>query len=161
MGDKNPHIEVSVPGQRKDFEKWIAERGGVQVWSNAGLSNPGACLVFTPATTADGKQYPKPHWSVIRGPVVEDIDSFRFVVKNVEVDRFKVKTARGPQELQVKLTKESTDRVRNRCKAAKDRLQRSVYYEFDYTSRECMISVPIFEGEDEDGIVKGVAPCTT
>lgn len=149
-------MEVSVPGQRRVFEKWIAERGGVQVWSNADMGNPGASPVFTPAITGEGKQYPKPHWSVKRGPVIKDIDLFRFVVKNVEVDRFKVKTARGPQELQVKLSAASSDLVRSRCKAAERKLKRSIYYEFDYTSRECVIAVPIFEGEDEDSIVKGV-----
>ena len=160
MGDKKPQVEVSVPGQRKVFEKWIAERGGVQVWSNADLRSVGACPVFTPALNGKGEEYPKPHWSVTRGPVIKDIDLFRFITKSVEVDRFKIKTARGPQELQIKLTPESSDMVRNHCRAAERKWRRSVHYEFDYTSRECVVTVPVFEGDDEDSIVKGAAPCT-
>ena len=86
-------IDVYTPDTRPKFELWIKERGGVQVWHNQNLSNPGAGNQFTPATMmvkdpddvrscpgskiGDIVPYPKPHWSVGRGEVITDITRFR------------------------------------------------------------------------------------
>ena len=160
MPKSQKFIVVSVPGSRADFEKWIATRGGVQVWITS-WSNPGATPVFTPAKNGAGNKYPQPSVGATRGPVIKDIEFFRFIAENVEVDRFKVKTARGAQGLQIKLSDESSALVRNRCKNVQKKHGRPAYYEFDYTSKECFITIPIYEGEDKEEVLKGTAKCST
>jgi hypothetical protein len=145
-------IQVGVPGAREKFEKWIAERGGVQVWDNLNLSNSDAGQQFTPALT-DGevpgiddahhkvqKAYPQPHWSVGRGEVITDISRFRFVKSWKEVKRFRVGVRMGSQRMSLKVTDGGTRRIRAAC----DKFPGSSYH-FDYSTQEAVIEIPEFE----------------
>ena len=134
-------IEVLTPGVRAKFEDWIKTRGGVAVWKNADLSNCGAGDVFTPAKTAMGAVYDKPHWSWALDRVVTELTEFRFVREMREVKRFHVALRMGSQGLKVKCTDASSARIRKACdKAGPDNT-----YRFDYETQEAVIEVPVWE----------------
>jgi hypothetical protein len=135
--------DVTVPGVREKFETWIRDRGGVQVWENLNLSNPGAGRQFTPAEMIglgeDGKPTPSPapHWSVGRGEVVTSIDRFRFVASWAEVKRFRVAIRRGAQGFTLKCTDASSAKIHK----ALEKYPGSTY-RFDYDHQEAVIEVP-------------------
>lgn len=134
-------IKVSAPGARTQFEEWIAERGGIQVWFNVNLSDPGAGNIFTPALTADTKvPYPAPASTVARGEVITDLSRFQFVKEWVEVKRFHVALRRSTNGLMLKCTDGST----NRINSALEKFPGSAY-RFDYETQEAVIETPIYE----------------
>jgi len=152
--------DVMVPGARAKFEEWIRVRGGVQVWHNLNLSDPGAGNQFTPATMmikdpddvkgysgskiGDIVPYPKPHWSVGAGEVVTDISRFRFVKGYTEIKRIRVAVCRG-SGLMFKLTDGSQRKVdRALEKAPEGAVYRKDGGLFD-PLREIVIEVPEWE----------------
>ena len=155
--------DVMVPGTRPKFELWIKERGGVQVWHNLNLSNPGAGNQFTPATMVidseedlrgysgakmgDTVPYPRPHWSVGAGEIITDISRFRFVKGFKEVKRIRVAVCRG-SGLMYKLTDGSQRKVDRALETARDKYGEAVYRKdgglFDY-ERFIVVEVPEWE----------------
>ena len=136
-------IKVFIPGVKEKMIGWIENRGGVQVWDNINLSDPGAGQIFTPALTEDGKEYPKPKWTHKRGEVVTEISRFRFVKKMVEVKRFYVAIRMGSQGLSMKCTDGATRKIRRACaKAGPD-----ASYRFDYGTQEAVIEIPEWEND--------------
>jgi hypothetical protein len=131
--------DVTVPGVREKFETWIRDRGGVQVWENLNLSNPGAGRQFTPALQtidepgmlAGRAPSPAPHWSVGRGEVVTSIDRFRFVASWAEVKRFRVAIRRGAQGFTLKCTDASSAKIHKEL----EKYPGSTY-RFDYERQE-------------------------
>jgi hypothetical protein len=141
--DKTPKIFVGVVGARAKFEDWIANRGGVQVWDNVNLSDPGKGPMFTPALQkVEHQRVPmeKPHWSVTRGEVITDINRFAFVKAWKEVKRFHVAIRPGSQGMSFKLTDASSRRV---WKVADQ--NPGARYRFDYNTQECVFEMPEME----------------
>ena len=147
-------IDVMVPGVRAKFEEWIKERGGVQVWHNLNLSNPGAGNQFSPAFDRSPESgnvlnlpYPKPHWSLGAGEVVTDIKRFRFVKGFKEVKRIRVALQRG-SGLNFQLTDGSQRKVDRALDAAREKYGEATYRKdgalFDY-ERYIVIEVPEWE----------------
>lgn len=139
MADANGKILVMAVGSREKFEDWIANRGGVQVWKNVNLSDPGRGHVFTPAMTHD-RPTEKPHWAYERGEVVRDISRFVFVIRWTEIKRFRVAVRMGSQGTMLKLTDASTRKVNKTADS-----NPGAYYRFDYETQECVFEVPEFE----------------
>uniref|UniRef100_A0A6M3JEC9 Uncharacterized protein n=1 Tax=viral metagenome TaxID=1070528 RepID=A0A6M3JEC9_9ZZZZ len=155
--------DVMVPGCREKFETWIRDRGGVQVWRNLNLSNPGAGNQFTPATMVietarqeagylgkkigDTVPYPNPHWSVGAGEVVTDIKRFRFVKSFKELKRIRVALRRG-SGLNFCLTDGSQRKLDRALDAAREKYEDVVYRKdgglFDY-ERFIVVEVPEWE----------------
>ena len=144
---KTEKIDITAPCVRGKFEKWIKERGGVQVWNNLNLSNPDAGQQFTPALTEDDKEYQKPTGSVAKGEVIQDIGRFRFVERMEEFKRFRVAVRRGSQGLSMKVTDGGSRRIRKECTNAREKYGDS-YYRFDYSTQEAVIEVPVWEGDN-------------
>lgn len=147
-------IDVTVPGARELFSKWIEHRGGVTRWENVNLSNPDAGDQFTPATTipkgdTPPEPYAAPHWSVKRAETINDLERFRFVREMKEVERFSVDVQMGSNGLQIKLTDESTEKVRTRNSEISEEYGKPAYYHFEYDTQEAVITIPIFEDEPE------------
>jgi len=143
MRDKPYAVHVS--NTREKFEKWIAERGGVAVWENANMSNPGAGNMFTPATT-DGKPTPSPHWThPTLLEVCKSIRDFRFVKEMKEVRRLRVAVRRGAQGLSLKLTDSSTKKLHMALDKVKEETGQDAFYHFDYDTQEAVIEVPVWE----------------
>ena len=138
-------ITVYVPGVRPMFEKWIRDRGGVLVWPNINMSNPGGGDMFTPAKTLAGEPCPKPHWSRGEPELATDIRVFRFVKEMKEVKRFRVAIRMGSQGMSLKVTDASTRKIRKYCDQYKDSS-----YRFDYDTQECVIEVPTYEEETDN-----------
>lgn len=159
MEDKR--IQVGVPGARERMETWVKERGGVQVWNNINLSNPGAEEQFTPAfdnhityymegvlITIDGilgEPTRAPSWSVARGELITDLSRFRFVKRWEEVARFHVAIRRGSQGLSLKCTDASSARIWKSTAYWTKRRGVPASYHFDYDTQEAVIEVPEFE----------------
>jgi hypothetical protein len=116
---------------------WINTRGGVAVWKSIDLSNPGA-ESFTPAIT-DGKPTNKPHWRYSNEPsiIITDPNEIE-VTQDEEVRRFHIAVRRGCQGFVFKLTDASTRKVH----VAVEKAGESAYYEFNYSSQECLIMKP-------------------
>jgi len=139
-------IEVTVPGCKGKFEEWIATRGGVRVWKNANLSNPGAGDMYAPERDKDGNTSGKPHWSVEQGGLFTDISAFRFIKELKEVKRFRVAIRASSNGMMFKCTDGSTRRIRKACAAvAKSNGGVEPTYHFDYDTQECVIELPVFE----------------
>lgn len=117
---------------------WINTRGGVAVWHSISLSDPGA-ETFTPAIT-DGKPTGKPHWKFANEPamVITNPDEIE-ITKDEEVRRFHISIRQSSNRLFVKLTDASSRKVH----AAVEKAGEGAYYEFDYTTQECVIMKPI------------------
>jgi hypothetical protein len=111
---------------------WINTRGGVAVWRSIDLSNPGA-ETFTPAIT-DGKPTGKPHWGFANEPamVITNPDEIE-ITQDEEVRRFDIAIRGGSQGFSI------TRKVRAAVEKAGD----GAYYEFDYSTQECIIMKPI------------------
>ena len=139
--DKTPKIFVGVVGARAKFEDWIANRGGVQVWDNVNLSDPGKGPMFTPALIA-GTDIPTGEfdWRHARGELVTDINRFEFVKSWKEIKRFHVAIRPGSQGLSFKLTDASSRRV---WKVADQ--NPGARYRFDYNTQECVFEMPVME----------------
>lgn len=150
MADGMIKIRVLVPGAREKFESWIATRGGVQVWNNVNLSDPGAGQVFTPALEEvkvpeenggiNMVPYHKPRWTHERGEVVTDINRFEFVKAWKEIKRFRVALRMGSQGTMIKLTDGSSAKVRKF-----EESHPGAYYRFDYETQECVFEMPEME----------------
>lgn len=108
---KEKRIVVTSPNVREKFKGWIANRGGVKVWENQNLSNPGSGPIFTPALTEDGHDYPYPRWSHTVGFVVTDIKQFRFVKSFKEVKRFHVGVRLSSNGMMLEVTHGGTRRI--------------------------------------------------
>lgn len=148
-------IDVYTLGVREDFETWIRDRGGVKVWRNVNLSNPGYGPVFTPAfdivdmdTFGINTPYPKPSWQVDDGEVITDISRFRFVKGFKEFKRIRVALERG-SGYSYRLTDGSQRKVDRAMQACMDKHGDAVYRKdgglFD---EERFIVVEIPEWED-------------
>lgn len=140
-------IEIYVLGVRAKFEEWIKGRGGVRVWNNVDMSNLDGGDMYTPALTEDGKEYPKSRWSHAQGELIQDIGRFVFATEEVLVKRFHVGIRLGAQGMCLKLTDASSARVHRECQKVKDKYGRAPSYGFDYEAQDCLINLPIFEGE--------------
>jgi hypothetical protein len=141
-------IEVTVPGVRAKFEDWIKTRGGILVWENVNLSNPGAGPMFTPVRDAEGKTNCKnspPHWTHRYHETCTDIKDFKFVKEMCEVNRFRVAVRMGSQGLMVKLTDASTKKLHKALDKAKEKTGQDASYRFDYDTQEAVIEVPLWE----------------
>jgi hypothetical protein len=148
MTDTKARIEITVPGVKEKFVDWIANRGGVAVWTNINLSNCDAGDQYTPATNTEGKnilddpQAFKPHWSVSFKEIVTDITRFRFVKEYKEVKRFRV--AIRPAFLSFKVSDGGTRKIRKMCaKYSNDQVK--AVYRFDYSTQEAVIELPVWE----------------
>jgi hypothetical protein len=134
--------KITVTGAKEKFQDWIANRGGILVWPNVNLSDPGKGPMFTPARHDDGSDgsKDKPHWSVGDPTLVTSIDEFEFVTLR-EYKRFHVGVRRG-DGLSIVLTDAAKRRLdRELAKASKD--HGDAFYEFDYgDERNCVILVP-------------------
>lgn len=134
--------DIYVVGAREKFEGWIKNRGGVQVWHNLDLSNPGAGNMFPPATQEEETilegglrtkrtiSYPKPHWPVGAGEVVTDIKRFRFAKGFKELKRIRVALKRG-NGLNYCLTDASQRKVDKALDAAREKYGDDVTYRKD------------------------------
>ena len=141
-------IEVTVPGVRAKFEDWIKTRGGILVWENVNLSDPGAGPMFTPVRDAEGKTNCKnspPHWTHRYHETCTKIKDFKFVKEMVEVNRFRVAVRMGTQGLMVKLTDASTKKLNKALDKAKEKTGQDASYRFDYSTQEAVIEVPLWE----------------
>jgi hypothetical protein len=141
-------IEVTVPGVRAKFEDWIKTRGGILVWENVNLSNPGAGPMFTPVRDAEGKTNCKnspPHWTHRYHETCTKIKDFKFVKEMCEVNRFRVAVRMGSQGLMVKLTDASTKKLNKALDKAKEKTGQDASYRFDYDTQEAVIEVPLWE----------------
>lgn len=141
-------IEVTVPGVRAKFEDWIKTRGGILVWENVNLSNPGAGAMFTPVRDAEGKTNCKnspPHWTHRYHETCTKIKDFKFVKEMCEVNRFRVAVRMGSQGLMVKLTDASTKKLHKALDKAKEKTGQDASYRFDYSTQEAIIEVPLWE----------------
>jgi hypothetical protein len=142
-------IEVSAIGAKEKFVDWIANRGGVAIWTNINLSNCDAGDQYTPATTKEGVKVTddpsaQPHWSVAFKEVVTDISRFRFVKEFKEVKRFHVAIRSAFMGFGLKLTDGSTRKVRAMCaKYSTDQVK--AVYRFDYEMQQCVIELPVWE----------------
>jgi hypothetical protein len=135
--------KITVPGAKEKFEQWIADRGGILVWPNENLSDPGKGPMFTPATTADGEDgtKSKPHWGVGKPILVKDIGEFEFQ-KIKELKRFHVAVRLGSQGMSYKLTEAAGRRLKKELAKATEKFGDS-WYEFDYCDeKNCVIMVP-------------------
>ncbi len=140
---EKPYL-VHVEGVRPKFEEWLKDRGGVAVWENLDLSNPGAGLMFTPANDKDGKPSGKPHWSVGLLEVCKSLEDFKFIKEMKEVRRFRVAIRRGSQGLSLKLTDASTDKLHKALDKVKDETGQEACYRFDYDTQEAVIEAPVW-----------------
>jgi hypothetical protein len=141
-------IEVTVPGVRAKFEDWIKTRGGILVWENVNLSNPGAGPMFTPVRDAEGKTNCKnspPHWTHRYHETCTKIKDFKFVKEMCEVNRFRVAVRMRSQGLMVKLTDASTKKLHKALDKAKEKTGQDASYRFDYDTQEAVIEVPLWE----------------
>lgn len=141
-------ITVSVPGARAKFEEWIKTRGGILVWENVNLSDPGAGAMFTPVRDAEGKENDKnayPKWTHRYHETCTDIKDFKFVKEMVEVNRFRVAIRMGSQGLTLKLTDASTKKLNKALDKAKEKTGQDASYRFDYDTQEAVIEVPLWE----------------
>jgi len=145
MKTTEKQIEVTTPDVREKFEDWIANRGGIKVWENQNLSNPGAGPIFTPAFTEDGHDYPYPKWSHTVGFLVTDIGRFRFVKSFKEVKRFHVGIRRSSNGLMMKVTDGGSRRIRRALAKANEQYGQGAFYEFDYWTQDAVILVPEWE----------------
>ena len=136
--------EVFVPGVRETFEDWIANRGGVAVWENRNLSNPGAGLSYTPALSEAGNPSIPPHWSRCLLEVCKSIKDFRFVSAFKEVRRLPVSLRWGSQGFMLKLTDASTKKLRRALDKVGEETGQEACYRFDYDTQEAVIEVPVW-----------------
>lgn len=147
MTTETKKIEICVPGARAKFETWIKDRGGVAVWKNVNLSNPGAGDSYTPALAVEGQgmRYPKPHWSVEFSKIITDINSFRFVKEMREIKRFHVAIRRSSNGLMFKCTDASSERIRREMSKASAKHGQNICREFDYETQDCVLLLPVWE----------------
>ena len=138
-------IEICVPGCREKFAMYCRERGGIKIWRDINLSNPNAGDTYTPVRDSEGKDYPKPHWSVEFDRIVTDISAFRFIKELKEFKRFHVAIRRSSNGLMLKCTDASSEKIRRACAKVKKQTGETASYEFDYGAQECVISVPVWE----------------
>lgn len=131
------HI-VTAENAEKIFN-WLEHRGGIYIWRSVNLSNPGASWT-TPATTEDGKPYPKPTWQADSTPERHVTDPNDVVVSVDEVvKRFHIATRMGGNRLTIKVTDGGTRRIRREVAKAGE----GAYYEFDYSCQDCLIFKPV------------------
>jgi hypothetical protein len=138
---------VLVPGTREKFEGWIRDRGGVRVWGNVDLSDPGAGYAYTPMYQDGGEvETTPPTWKhQDRVDVVTDLSRFRFVREYIEVDRFRITLRMGASGLRIKLTDGSSRRLRARLDKAQEK-HGPCYYRWDgFDGRDCVIERPVWE----------------
>lgn len=128
------------------IKSWLAERGGVAVWSSVNLSNPGASWT-TPVRASDGSLATKPTWQAGNAPSRIITDPAEIIVDEPqEVKRFRVAVRMGSQGTMLKVTDAGTRRIR----AAVVKAGEDAWYEFDYSTQEAVIfrpgrSVPLAE----------------
>ena len=141
-------IDVTTPNCRPRFEEWIKTRGGVLSWPCIDLSNPGAGMIFTPATTPEGEESKlhKPHWNRGAPTLHTSLDDFRFCTGMREVQRFHVALRMGAQGMKVKLTDGSTRKLEKACEKAGPDSR----YHFDYDTQEAVIELPTWEDDHVD-----------
>jgi len=141
--------EVHVPGVRAKFEEWIAKRGGILVWENHNLSDPGAGNMYSPVRDPEGKLNDKnqpPKWTHRYLETCTDIKDFKFVKEMKEVKRLRVAVRMGAQGLMVKLTDGSTKKLNRALDKVKEETGQDAMYRFDYDTQEAVIEVPVWEG---------------
>jgi len=149
MRDEQGRIEVTaLPNPHEKFAEYIRDRGGVQVWRNINLSNRDAGDMYTPALTETGEPTPKPHWSVAPGEVITDITRFRFCVEQREVKRLRIALRMGSQGLMIKLTDNSSAKLRKWLGVIEEKYGKSPCYHWDgWDGKDAVITIPIFEDE--------------
>ena len=133
--------KIAVLDCKDKFKEWIDKRGGITIWKNINLSNPGAGEMFTPALTTEGKEYPKPSFTVSFHETVKDLSKFIFVKEIKEVKRIKVAIRKSSNGLILKLTTPSTNKLQKALAKYGDNSR----YHFDYDRQEAVISIAIWE----------------
>lgn len=150
-------IDVYNIGARVKFGHWIKNRGGVKVWRNINLSNPGYGPIFTPALKEvevpeenggiNVVPYPKPSWQVDNGEVITDITRFRFAKGFKEFKRIRVALERG-SGYNYRLTDGSQRKVDRAMQACMDKHGDAVYRKdgglFD-AERFIVVEIPEWE----------------
>ncbi len=147
---QDTRITIYVPGCKEKFAMWIKDRDGVMVWGNCDLSNFDAGDIYTPARDELGKRNEEstpPHWRVRYRETIHELSRFRFVKELKEVKRFRVAIRMGDSGLRLKCTDASTRKIRAACAKVKEQYNLSVEpsYDFDYSTQECVIQLPILE----------------
>ncbi len=131
--------KVTAPNARELFVKWLAERGGVVVWRTQDLGNLDRGDMYTPATTAEGKEGTKPHWAYAALETITDINRFKFA-KLVECGRCKIALNKKPRGYEtpfgffptaIELTTGSTNRVHKMQSRLEAEHKTDVYYHFE------------------------------
>ena len=117
--------------------KWLAERGGIQVWSSIDFSDP-FWSTITPLMGPDGVKVGPPHWKADAAPRVITDPAEIVVSVDKEIRRFHVAIYLGSQGLKVKLKPGSTRRVH----AAVAKAGEGAYHLFDFETQEAVIMAP-------------------
>lgn len=131
--------KFDIPAENAaQFKMWFETRGGLAIWGSLDLGNPGQTYT-TPRLNKDGVQPDKPHWGATTEPIriITDISEVE-VVTGKEVKRFKVKTRMGSQGLSIKLSDDSSRRL----KEAVAKAGKGAWSEFDYKNQQAIIYVP-------------------
>lgn len=103
-------LHVSADNAPK-FIDWLANRGGLLVWTSSDLSNPGRS-VTTPALSATGSPTQPPGWQFVDAPRhITSIDDVLVYVPKT-LDSFEVKLVRNCCKLE--LSKSSSRKLRTR-----------------------------------------------
>jgi hypothetical protein len=120
------------------FADWIATRGGIAVWQSVDLSDPSASW-STPALT-DGKPTNKPTWKAESKPsrIITSTDDV-LVAIDKELRRFHVAVRRSTQGFSFKCTDASSSKIKKAVELAGE----GAYYEFDYSTQEAVIMIPV------------------
>lgn len=118
--------------------EWLKDKRGVAKWGSVDMSDMGwSCL--TPARSTNGIPHPRPSWKATSEPVaVVEEESQITVLFPKEVYRFPVKVRIGDSGMRVKLTDNSSQRLRKELERMEDR-HGKVSYSFDYETQEAVI----------------------
>ena len=103
-------ITISIAAAPK-IREWIRDRGGVNCWTSANLSDPGReCL--TPFLTSDGKETGKPEWWCANDPDLYKTEDAFEVVTEAPFKTCRIAIRVGAGGLLLKLTDASSDKVK-------------------------------------------------
>lgn len=134
----NPYRVVAGANASK-IKTWMAERGGIAIWTSINLSNPGGSWT-TPLYQEDGRPSTKPTWQAAEVPSRIITDPAEIVVDEPrEVKRFRVGVRRGSNNpFLLKVTDAGSQRIRRET----DKAGAESWYEFDYSTQEAVIYIP-------------------
>jgi len=105
---------VYVPEAKELFPTWIDEQGGILVWNNCDMSDPGRENAFTPALDEDGNDNAAnpPRWNYKLGERVDSLARFQICTRKLIVAILDVELLRqGSSRPRLVLSKESECRI--------------------------------------------------